>query len=174
MFFPAQRCFSCSPASQTQSSSKQATQTGCPLLGWFVLLKTNKTIQGNPWNMLSLLQHLSSDDFRMFYEAQGVLKSQGLPVFYGVSWNPGFTRSVGSIQQDTVLWGCRKHYHTLLTSLTHQSHPSQPSSWQDLGSILLHVAPEKPGGVQVPQPGKPGLTLSAQPGLRGFQCPERR
>lgn len=137
MFLPAQRCLSCSPASQTQSPSKQATQTGCPLLRWFVLLKTNKTIQGNPWNMLSLLQHLSSDDFRMFYEAQGVLKSQGLPVFYGVSWNPGFTRSVGSIQQDTVL-GLQK-------ALPYPAHlpdtPVTPTPAQFMAGSGFHPSP---------------------------------
>lgn len=134
--------FPCSPAFQTQRPSKQATQTGCHLLRWFVLLKTNKTIQGNPWNMLSLLQHLSSDDFRMLYEAHGVLKSQGLPFFMEVGWNPAFTRSVGSIQQDTVL-GFQKAltYSAHLLDTPVHTHPSQVHG----SSSGSHPSPGDPG-----------------------------
>lgn len=58
---------------------------------------------------------------------------RGSPFCMKVSWHPGFTSSMGSTQQDSVLG-----FQKTLTYSAHfpwhtSPHPPLPSSWQDLG-----------------------------------------
>lgn len=85
--------------------------------------------------MLPLLQHLSSDDFRTFYDAHGVLKSQTFPILYGGELKPRIYQVCG---QHTAGHspGVPEGTNTLCSlPLNTSPHPAQPSSW---APILLH------------------------------------
>lgn len=90
--------------------------------------------------MLSLLQHLSSDDFRGLYNAHGVLKSQAFPILYGGKLKPRIYQVCG---QNTARHcpGVPEGTNTLCSlSLTHQFTPilAQLTAVSQ-APILLHM-----------------------------------
>lgn len=90
--------------------------------------------------MLSLLQHLSSDDFRTLYDAHGVLKSQAFPILYGGKLKPRIYQVCG---QHTAghCPGVPEGTDTLCSlPLTHQSTPTLAQfTAVSQAPILLHM-----------------------------------
>lgn len=123
--------------------------------------------------MLSLVQHLSSNDFRTLYKTHAVLKSQGLPILYEGKLKPRIYQLCG--QHTAALCPGVTEGTNILCSLplTHQSTPTPAQFMAGSRALILLYMIHLKNQQQVCRSGKFGLTLPAEPGLRVFQYPER-